>query len=414
MNTLEQLKNEYARYQAMGLKMDMSRGKPGPDTLVLSDDMMACVDATNYKAADGTDTRNYGVLEGIAECRALFGELLGVSADKVLVGGNSSLALQFDFVTMAMTHGLRGNSPWKAGKTKVLFPVPGYDRHFAIAAHYGLEAVTVPMNADGPDMDAVEKMVAEDDSISCLWCVPKYSNPTGITFSDDVVKRLAAMKTAAPDFTIIYDNAYCVHDLYPQGDVLRNIMVDCENAGNPERVVAVCSTSKISFPGAGVCAMTAGPETMAQFKKRLFFQTIGHDKINMLRHTRYYRDMAGITAHMQKLADVLRPKFDLVLSILEERLAGKGVAQWFAPRGGYFISVDVNPGCAKRTLQLMKEAGVVMTPAGATYPTLVAGGPGGDPEDRNIRIAPTFPGLEELKTCAELFCVCAEMVWMDK
>ena len=401
---LAELTEAYEGYKARGLKLDMSRGKPSAEQLDLTLSMLDCVNARDgYRAEDGTDTRNYGLLDGIAEAKRLFADMLGTVPDEVIVGGNSSLNMMFDYISTAYSHGVCGGEPWcRQGEVKFLCPAPGYDRHFGITEYFGIEMLTVPMTEQGPDMTVVESLVA-DPLVKGMWCVPMYSNPDGITYSDETVRRIAALRPAASDFRVIWDNAYCVHHLYAEHDHLLNIRDACRAAGNDDLVVQFASTSKISFPGSGMAAMTASPKNVADVKARMTVQTIGHDKLNMLRHARYFGDMAGVTAHMEQHAALLRPRFDTVLTTLRESgLREKGVATWHEPRGGYFVSVYVRPGCAKETVRLLAEAGVKMTAAGATYPY------GIDPADSNIRIAPSFPSVAELKTAMELFCLCAE------
>lgn len=404
-----ELCRQYEGYKARGLKLDMSRGKPGPEQLDLTMELLGSVDTrSGCRAQDGADTRNYGLLEGIPEARKLFGDILGMEPDNVVVGGNSSLNMMYDYIAAAYAHGVCGGEPWcRQGQIKFLCPAPGYDRHFAVTEFFGFELLTVAMTPDGPDMDQVERLAA-DPLVKGIWCVPMYSNPDGITYSDETVRRLASMRTGAPDFRIMWDNAYCLHHLTDTPDHLLNIYEELKTCGNEDRVVMFCSTSKISFPGAGVAAMAASPSNIADIRRRLSIQTIGYDKINMLRHTRFFQNIDGLREHMELHRAILRPKFDLVLAALEQQLGGKGVARWHRPNGGYFISVNVMDGCAKETIRLLKEAGVVMTSAGATYPY------GRDPRDANIRIAPTFPPLGELETAMELFCVCAELACVRK
>lgn len=405
----EQLQKSYESYKARHLKLDMSRGKPGPEQLDLTMDMLECVNAREgYKTAAGVDTRNYGLLDGIPEMKALFGGVLEMEPDNVIIGGNSSLNMMFDYIACAFAKGVCGGKPWGTqGAVKFLCPAPGYDRHFAVTEFFGFELIPVEMTAAGPDMDAVERFVT-DPLVKGIWCVPKYSNPDGITYSDETVRRLAALRPAAEDFRIMWDNAYCLHHLFGEGDTLLNLYEEAKACGNEDIVVMFASTSKISFPGAGVAAMAASPRNIADVKKRMSMQTIGYDKINMLRHARYFKDLDGLKAHMELHAAILRPKFQVVLDTLEKQLGGTGIAQWHTPKGGYFVSVNVMEGCAKETVRLLGEAGVVMTPAGASYPY------GRDPHDSNIRIAPTFPPLEELQTAMDLFCICAQMAAVRK
>lgn len=395
-----------ARYEAFaqkGLQLDMSRGKPGADQLDLSADLF---DVKDYMA-DGMDCRNYGGLDGLPECKALFGELMGVPAENVIVGGTASLTLMFDYISQAMSHGV-GSTPWsKLDRVKFLCPVPGYDRHFTICEYFGIEMINVPMTDKGPDLDAINELV-QDESVKGMFCVPKYSNPQGITFSDDTVRALAAMKPAAKDFRIIWDNAYCVHDLDDNGDELLNIFDELPKYGNEDMVIMVASTSKITFAGAGVSALAASDNNVAMIKKRLNVQTISHDKMNQHRHVQFFKNADGIRAHMKKHAAILRPKFQCVLRHLQEELGGLDIASWFNPKGGYFISLDVMNGCASRVGELCREAGVVLTTVGATYPY------GKDADDKNIRIAPSFPPVSELELAAELLCICVRIACAEK
>ncbi|MBQ1705416.1 MAG: aminotransferase class I/II-fold pyridoxal phosphate-dependent enzyme [Clostridia bacterium] len=401
-----------ARYdacKAKGLKLDMSRGKPSKAQLDLCEPMLSVLTKSEELTDGKTDVRNYGVLEGIASCRALFAEILEVPADNVIAGGSSSLNMMYDTMMRLWVFGAPGCTPWsKLDKVKWLCPAPGYDRHFAICQQLGMEMITVPMLDDGPDMDMVEKLAAEDPAVKGIWCVTKYSNPEGKTYSDEVVRRFAAMKTAAPDFRIFWDNAYIVHHLTDDHEELLNIFDEAKKCGTEDRVLEFCSTSKISFAGAGVAAMAASDSNIAWTKKIMTVQTISADKINQLRHVRFFKDRAGIEEHMKKHAALLKPKFDMVLSMLEKNLGGTGAGSWHTPKGGYFISFDAMPGCAKRINQLCKEAGVVMTGAGATFPY------GNDPQDSNLRIAPSLPPVSELEQAAEVFCVCALLAAVEK
>ncbi|NLH96187.1 MAG: aminotransferase class I/II-fold pyridoxal phosphate-dependent enzyme [Clostridiaceae bacterium] len=408
---LSELEKEYEQFRAKGLKLDMSRGKPCKEQLDLSVEMLAYPYRDRiFKTASCADIRNYGLVDGLPEAKELFAQILGVSAAEVIVGNNSSLSMMYDSISRAMTFGVYGSpAPWgRLPKVKFLCPSPGYDRHFAICELFGIEMITIDMKDDGPDMDTVERLASEDDSIKGIWCTPKYSNPTGNTYSDDVVERLASMHTAAKDFRIFWDNAYVVHHLTDKPDSLKNILEACKKAGNPDRVFMFASTSKITFPGSGVAAMAASENNIDLIKKQLGIRTIGPDKINQLRHVMFFRDLAGIEEHMKKHAAILKPKFDMVNSILESRLGGKNIASWSKPNGGYFISFDTLPGCASAVVKMAGEAGVVFTPAGATYPY------GKDPQDRNIRIAPTLPPIGELKTAMELMCICVEIVSIRK
>ncbi|MBE6807713.1 MAG: aminotransferase class I/II-fold pyridoxal phosphate-dependent enzyme [Ruminococcaceae bacterium] len=406
---LQTLRQQYLAYQAQNLQLDMSRGKPGVQQLDLSLEMLECVNPRDsYTAANGFDARNYGVLDGLPEVKALFADILGVTPDQVIVGGNSSLNMMFDYIATCYSKGVCGHTPWcQQGTVKFLCPVPGYDRHFAVTEFFGIQMIPVKMTPYGPKMEEIEELV-KDPAVKGMWCVPMYSNPDGITYSDETVRRLAALKPAAPDFRIIWDNAYCLHHLEDEGDVLLNIYPELVKNDNEDMVVMFTSTSKISFPGSGVAALAASPANVADVKKRMTIQTIGHDKLNMLRHIRFFGDIEGVKRHMKLHAAVLRPRFRVVLDTLESQLANLDIAHWHQPRGGYFVSVNVMDGCAKRTVQLLKEAGVVMTGAGATYPY------GNDPKDSNIRIAPSYPAVEELAVAMELFCLCVELACVEK
>ena len=405
---LAELNKEYEAMKAKGLSLDMSRGKPSAAQLSISNDIFNVINENCYTSESGIDCRNYGNLEGIPEARKLMGDLLGVNADNVLVCGNASLNIMYDCVARAMLFGIMGCTPWcKLPTVKFLCPVPGYDRHFKITETFGIEMINIPMTADGPDMDMVEKLVASDSSIKGMWCVPKYSNPQGIVYSDETVKRLASMTTAAKDFRLYWDNAYAVHHIY--GDVeLLEILSECEKAGNPDRVLEFCSTSKITFAGGGISALAASVANIEWIKKTLTAQTISYDKLNQLRHVVYFKNADGIKAHMEKHAEFLRPKFDAVLEMFEKELGETGVATWLKPMGGYFISVDTMEGCAKAVVAKCKEAGVVLTGAGATFPY------GKDPKDSNIRIAPSYPTPEELSEAAKLFTLCVKIVSIEK
>ena len=412
---LEQLRAEleaqYKEFQGKGLKLDMSRGKPSKEQLDLSMGMMDVLNSsTDLVTVEGTDCRNYGILDGIKEARELLGAICEVSAENIIIYGNSSLNVMYDTIARSMTHGVMGSAPWcKLEKIKFLCPVPGYDRHFAITEHFGIEMINIPMTLTGPDMDLVEQYVNNDPAVKGIWCVPKYSNPQGITYSDETVRRFARLKPAAKDFRLYWDNAYSVHHLYPDHpDICLEILEECEKAGNPDMVYKFTSTSKISFPGSGVAAIATSKNNIADIKKQLTLQTIGHDKVNQLRHVRFFKDLNGVKEHMKKHADILRPKFEAVLEILDRELGGLGIANWSKPMGGYFISFDAMEGCAKAIVSKAKEAGVVMTGAGATYPY------GIDPKDSNIRIAPSFPTLEELVEAANLFTLCVKLVSVEK
>ncbi len=407
----EGLLAQYEDVKGKGLNLNMARGKPSKEQLDLSLDLLDVLNSkSDFVGADGMDCRNYGILEGIDECRQFFGKILGVDSKNVMIGGSSSLNMMFDTITCMMTKPIAdGCKPWYEVKNrKFLCPSPGYDRHFGITEYYGFELITVPMTENGPDMDVVEKLVANDDSIKGIWCVPKYSNPQGYTYSDETVRRFAALKPAAKDFRIMWDNAYCIHDINDTPDSLLNIFDECKKNGTEDMVITFCSTSKITFPGAGVAAMAASDNNMKVFLDRYNYEVISYDKVNMLRHIKYFKNFDGIMAHMQKHKEILRPKFEIVIDTLNDQIKEEGFAQWTNPNGGYFISIDVLPGTAKRVVQLCKEAGVVLTGAGATYPN------GIDPEDKNIRLAPTFPTTEELATAMGVFCICAKLAACEK
>lgn len=407
----EDLNRQYEEAKAKGLKLDMSRGKPSASQLDMERDFMDVINSdSDLKTKSGVDCRNYGLLDGIPEVKKLMADMMNVSDDRVIVFGNSSLNIMYDTVARSMTHGVMGSTPWmKLDKVKFLCPVPGYDRHFTITEHFGIEMVNVPMTPEGPDMDLVEKLVAEDVSIKGIWCVPKYSNPQGITYSDETVHRFAWLRPAAEDFRIYWDNAYGIHHLYEdKHDYLIEILMECKKAGNPDMVYKFASTSKISFPGSGISAIAASDANLAEIRKQMKVQTIGHDKVNQLRHARFFKDISGMVQHMHKHADIMRPKFEAVLDTLERELGGLEIGSWIAPRGGYFISFDAMEGCAKAIVAKAKEAGLVMTDAGATYPY------GKDPKDSNIRIAPSYPTLEELKTATEIFVLSVKLVSIEK
>lgn len=402
---------QYKEYQSRNLELNMARGKPSAEQLNLSMGMMDVLSSSSdLTCEDGTDCRNYGVLDGIPEAKVLIGDMMEVPVDNIIIYGNSSLNVMYDTVARAMTHGIMGNTPWcKLDKVKFLCPVPGYDRHFAITGYFGIEMINIPMHADGPDMDMIEKLVSEDEAIKGIWCVPKYSNPTGNSYSDEVVRRFARLKPAAKDFRIFWDNAYGIHHLYDDvQDELIEILEECKKAGNPDMVYKFASTSKISFPGSGIAAIATSHNNMEDIKKQLAMQTIGHDKVNQLRHVRFFGDIEGMKKHMALHADILRPKFEMVLNIFKEELEGLEIGSWIEPKGGYFISFDSLPGCAKDIVSRCKKAGVVLTGAGATYPY------GKDPEDCNIRIAPSYPPISDLEIAARLFCLCVKLSSLDK
>lgn len=407
----EELEKKYQDAKALNLALDMSRGKPAAAQLDLSMPMMSILDENSVlKAENGMDCRNYGVLDGIPEAKKLMADMMGAKPENVIVYGNSSLNIMYDTIARSMIHGVCGSTPWcKLDKVKFLCPVPGYDRHFAITESFGIEMINIPMSEDGPDMDMVEKYVNEDEAVKGIWCVPKYSNPQGVSYSDETVRRFAALKPAAKDFRIFWDNAYCVHHIYEENQVqILNILEECEKAGNPDMVYQFASTSKVTFPGSGVAAISSSVNNLADIKKSMTLQTIGHDKINQLRHVKFLKDADGIHAHMMKQAEIIRPKFEAVWNVLEKELGGLGIASWTHPTGGYFISFETLDGCAKEVVGKCKEAGVVMTGAGATFPY------GKDPKDSNIRIAPTLPTPEELSQAADLFVLCVKLVSVGK
>lgn len=406
-----ELDKAYADAKGKGLALDMSRGKPSPAQLNLVMPMMDELDSESVlKTEAGVDCRNYGVLDGIPEAKQLIAEMIGVSSDQVIICGNASLTIMYDTVSRSMTHGVLGSTPWaKLEKVKFLCPSPGYDRHFKITENFGIEMIVIPMTPNGPDMDLVEKYVSEDETIKGIWCVPKYSNPQGISYSDDTVRRMAALKPAAKDFRIFWDNAYAIHHLYDDDqDEILEILSECEKAGNPDMVFEFCSTSKISFAGAGVAAFASSKANVEEAKKSMTVQIISNDKVNQLRHVRYFKDIDGMNAHMKKHAGFLRPKFEAVLNVLDKELSGLGIGEWTKPKGGYFISFDSMEGCAKKIVEKCKEAGVILTGAGATFPY------GKDPEDRNIRIAPSFPTPEEMAEATDLFVLCVKLVSVEK
>lgn len=405
------LEEEYKVIEAKGLNLNMARGKPGFSQLALSMPMLDVINSgSDMRTVLGNDTRNYGDLDGIGESRKLMADMMSVQKDNVIVCGNSSLNVMYDTIARSVTHGVMGGTPWsKQDKVKFLCPVPGYDRHFKITEFFGIEMINIPLHDDGPDMDLVEKYVNSDAAVKGIWCVPKYSNPTGISYSDEVVRRFAALKPAAEDFRIYWDNAYCIHHLYDDvHDEILNILEECEKAGNPDMVYIFSSTSKISFPGSGISAIASSLNNIEHIKKQMSMQTIGHDKINQLRHARFFKNIDGLMAHMKQHAELLRPKFEAVLQTLESELGGLEIGTWVKPRGGYFISFDSLPGCAKNIVAKCKDLGVILTDAGATFPY------GKDPNDSNIRIAPTFPTPEEMQEAAKVFVLCVKLASMEK
>jgi aspartate/methionine/tyrosine aminotransferase len=414
MNTAEltalhdELTKCFSQYREKGLKLNMTRGVPSNEQLALCNDMLTCLSANDYTAANGTDCRNYGGLDGIPEIKKIFADLLDLSPDEVIIAGNSSLALMFDNVASNVSHGVRDGTPWqRQGQIKFLCPSPGYDRHFSICKYFHIDMIPVAMGADGPDMDMIEAAVASDPMIIGIWCVPKYSNPTGIVYSDDTVRRFAKLKPMAEDFRIYWDNAYAIHDL-ESAKTIPNIIRLCEEAGSPNMPLVFSSFSKVSFAGASVTCMASSKSNCDFIRQRLSTQTIGPDKLNQLRHVRFFKDAAGVMAHMEKHAAILRPKFKMVTDTLRRELGGLGIGEWTEPLGGYFVSFDSLEGCAKRIVALCAEAGVALTPAGATYPG------GNDPADKNIRIAPTFPPLAELGEAMNVFCAAVKLASVEK
>lgn len=406
-----ELQREYESVKGKGLKLDMSRGKPSIAQLDLARGFFDVLNSgSDMKDESGVDVRNYGALDGIPEAKRLMADIMGVSVDNVIVCGNASLFIMYDTISRSVTHGVMGSTPWcRLDRVKFLCPVPGYDRHFAITQHFDIEMINIPMTPQGPDMDMVERSVSEDPCVKGIWCVPRYSNPQGYTYSDETVKRFAALKPAAEDFRIYWDNAYAVHDLYDNGgNTLLDIFAECERTGNPDMVFEFCSTSKISLAGAGIAAVAASRANLDFMKESMTIQTIGYDKVNQLRHARFFKDINGIREHMRKHAELLRPKFEAVLEVLDRELGGLGIGTWTRPDGGYFISFEAMDGCAGAIVAKCREAGVVLTGAGAAFPY------GRDPRDSNIRIAPSFPAPEELAMAADLFVLCVKLVSIDK
>lgn len=406
-----ELDKQFEEAKSKGLKLDMSRGKQSTAQLDMTMGLMDVLDSSSIlKTEDGLDCRNYGLMDGIPEAKKLLGDMMEVPAKNVIVFGNSSLSIMYDIISHAMTHGIMGSTPWsKLDKVKFLCPAPGYDRHFKVTEYFGIEMITIPMTLEGPDMDLVEKYVSEDAAIKGIWCVPKYSNPLGISFSDETVRRFANLKPAAKDFRIIWDNAYAVHHLYSdKQDEILEILSECEKAGNPDMVFELCSTSKVSFAGGGIAGMAASLANLDYVRESMTVRTIGYDKVNQLRHVKYFKDINGIAEHMKRHADIIRPKFEAVLEVLDKELSGLGVGEWTKPVGGYFISFDSMEGCATEIVAKCKEAGVILTGAGATFPY------GKDPKDSNIRIAPTFPTPEEMAAATDLFVLCVKLVSVNK
>lgn len=401
------LEKEYEKIKGLGLALDMSRGKPGEDQLDLAMPMLDVLTSKDViECENGTDLRNYGILDGIPEAKKLVADMVGAKPENVIVYGNSSLNIMYDQIARATIFGLCGNTPWgKLDKVKFLCPVPGYDRHFAITEDFGIEMINIPMTEAGPDMDMVEQYVNNDPAVKGIWCIPKYSNPQGIVYSDETVVRFSKLKPAAADFRIFWDNAYTVHHLYDDNQAsILDILELCEKEGNPDMVFEFCSTSKVSFPGSGIAGIASSKANIEDIKKRLTIQTIGHDKINQLRHVKYFKDINGINEHMKKQAALIRPKFEMLDKMLTEEIASRGIGSWVNPLGGYFISFEALEGCATEIIKLCKEAGVTMTGAGSPFPYKK------DPKDAVIRIAPTYPSLEELTEAAKVFVVVTRLV----
>ena len=406
-----ELMSAYEEKKGLGLNLSMARGKPSKEQLELSMPMLDVLNNnTNFVGEDKLDVRNYGVLPGIKEARRFFADILDVKPENVVLYGSASLTLMYDTISRAYVKGILGSTPWsKLDKVKFLCPVPGYDRHFTVCEFFGIEMINVPMNEDGPDMDMVEKLVSEDPAIKGIWCVPKYSNPDGYVYSDEVVKRFASLKPAAEDFRIYWDNAYIIHHLYPDEPAqILNIIEECEKAGNPDMVYEFCSTSKVTFPGAGISAMASSEKNINSTISMMNAQIISHDKMNQLRHVLFFPTMKDLEEHMAKHAKIMRPKFEKVVEMLENELGGLGIAEWTNPKGGYFIGFNSMEGCAKKIVSMCADAGVIMTDAGATYPY------GKDPKDRNIRIAPSFPTIDELIEACKIFIICVKIASIDK
>ena len=407
---LSALSCQYEDVRAKGMQLNMARGKPAASQLDLSMDLLHL--PVDCKLEDGTDARNYGILDGISECRKLFADLLGLKPEQIIIGGNASLNTMFDTLASLVLFGTQGHKPWgrlqyEGHAVKFLCPVPGYDRHFTMCEELGIEMIPVPLLEDGPDMKMVSELAAANEDIKGIWCVPVHSNPQGVCYSDETVRALASMETAAGDFRIFWDNAYAIHHIYEEKSVL-NIIEECEKAGRPDRPYFFFSTSKITFPGAGVSLISSSDANIKELKGHMKAQTIGHDKLNQLRHVQFFKTPENIRLHMKKLAGELRPKFDMVLNRFDAELKGSGLLEWHNPKGGYFVSVDTLPGCARRTVKLAKEAGVTLTEAGATWPY------GKDPNDRNIRIAPSFPTIDELEKAVDIFILCVKIAGIEK
>jgi DNA-binding transcriptional MocR family regulator len=404
------VQDEYNAFKSLGLKLNMARGKPSNEQLDLSMPMLNTLSSEDVlNDSNGVDVRNYGGLEGIPEARKLMGDILGVAPNEVLVYGNASLKAMYDTIARSYCFGVLGSTPWcKLDKVKFLCPVPGYDRHFAITEQFGIEMINIPMTEDGPDMDMVENLVNNDESVKGIWCVPQYANPSGVSYSDETVKRFANLSPKAQDFRIFWDNAYCIHHLVDEPKCILNIMDECKKNGKEDMVYIFGSTSKVTFAGAGISAVACSENNMKEFTNKLTIATIGYDKVNQLRHCKFFGDINGVKEHMKKHAEILKPKFECVLSWLNKEIAPLGIGEWVEPKGGYFVSFNAVDGCAKRIVALCKDAGVVLTGAGATYPY------GNDPKDSNIRIAPSYPPVAELEKAMELFCICVKLATAEK
>lgn len=405
----KKLLNKYTQYQSKNLNLNMSRGKPGSDQLNLSSKILDVVSSNTTLISDnGVDYRNYGINDGLPEMKEFISKATGIDKNNFIVGGNSSLSMMFDVISYFMIHGVNGLTPWlKQEKIKFLCPSPGYDRHFAISEYFGMELITIPMTKEGPDMDIVEKYVSTDETIKGMWCVPKYSNPQGIVYSDTTVKRIANLKPKAQDFRVMWDNAYFVHDLTDNPKNLLDIFQECQKSKNDQLLIAFFSTSKITFPGAGVAFMACTGKNLENFKKMYSIKTVGFDKINQIRHIKFLKNKTTLQIHMKKHQKILVPKFNIILEKLKNEFENNPIISWEKPQGGYFISVNTYPGCAKRTVELCKNAGVILTNAGATFPY------GKDPKDSNIRLAPTFPSEKELQIATDLFCICVKIAFLE-